>query len=56
MMIIIFVTGYINSNGELNLERFEKFMEVLAIRDKELFSSNQMDFKQLANDVNLIFN
>lgn len=43
-MIIVFL-GYINEAGDLNLERFEIFMQELAKIDKEKFQDVYADLK-----------
>lgn len=40
--------GYINENGTLNLARFEKFMERLALIDRDHFSDMNADLKWFA--------
>lgn len=44
--------GYMNINGDLNLARFEKFMNILAVSDKELYAAEQESFKHLDTKVN----
>lgn len=39
------ILGYINEFGNLNLERFEKFMAALAAIDMEHFSGQYADLK-----------
>lgn len=39
--------GYLNENGTLNLPRFEKFMERLALIDRDHFSDMNADLKWL---------
>lgn len=39
------ISGYINEAGELNLERFEIFMQELAKIDKEMFQETFVDLQ-----------
>ncbi|KAK0166620.1 hypothetical protein PV327_004112 [Microctonus hyperodae] len=45
MEILPTMDGYINEAGQLNLVRFEKFMERLAVTDVEHFTENLADLK-----------
>ncbi|XP_034935611.1 5'-3' exoribonuclease 1 isoform X2 [Chelonus insularis] len=45
MKILPTLDGYINEAGTLNLERFEKFMEELAVIDLEHFTEHLADLK-----------
>ncbi|KAK0177026.1 hypothetical protein PV328_001116 [Microctonus aethiopoides] len=45
MEILPTIDGYINEAGQLNLERFEKFMEKLAVIDVEHFTEHSADLK-----------
>ena len=41
------ILGYLNENGELNLSRFEKYIEKLAEHDVEQFRDGYADLKWL---------
>ncbi|XP_043926953.1 5'-3' exoribonuclease 1 [Protopterus annectens] len=45
------LTGYINENGHLNLERFEKYLAKLAEFDREHFSAIFLDLKWFESKV-----
>lgn len=47
MEVLPTLDGYINENGQLNLPRFEKFMERLALIDYENFNDTFADVKWL---------
>lgn len=47
MEVLPTLDGYINENGQLNLPRFEKFMERLALIDYENFNDTYADVKWL---------
>jgi 5'-3' exoribonuclease 1 len=47
MEVLPTLDGYINENGQLNLPRFEKFMERLALIDYENFNDIYADVKWL---------
>ena len=48
-IIFYFFSGYINEAGELNMDRFEKFIKSLSLAEKGLDSSTE--FKQIENKI-----